>query len=65
MPQAFCSRHGLVFGAYTVWLIRGCMLILSPVAWPLSFVLDKVTTVMAAVCLSNASCGLSSWCNSH
>ena len=43
MPQAFCSRHGLVFGAYTVWLIRGCMLILSPVAWPLSFVLDKVT----------------------
>jgi hypothetical protein len=41
IPQAFCSRHGLLFGAKTIWIIRMCMAILSPVAFPLAFILDK------------------------
>ena len=39
--QAISSRHGLLLGAKTVWLIRGCMIILAPLAWPLAFILDK------------------------
>ncbi|EIE24396.1 DUF21-domain-containing protein [Coccomyxa subellipsoidea C-169] len=42
IPQALCSRHGLLFGAKTIWIIRGAMLLLSPIAWPLSYILDKV-----------------------
>ena len=30
------------FGAKTVWIIRICMAVLAPVAWPLAFILDKV-----------------------
>ena len=44
IPQAFCSRNGLLFGAKTIWIIRVCMIVLAPVAWPLSFILDKVPT---------------------
>ena len=44
--QAISSRHGLFLGAKTVWLIRGCMLVLSPVAWPLAFILDKARAAM-------------------
>ncbi|CAL8467383.1 g6920 [Coccomyxa elongata] len=42
IPQAFCSRNGLLFGAKTIWIIRVCMVLLAPVAWPLSFILDKI-----------------------
>ncbi|KAK9909389.1 hypothetical protein WJX75_001507 [Coccomyxa subellipsoidea] len=42
IPQALCSRNGLLFGAKTIWIIRGAMVLLAPVAWPLSFILDKV-----------------------
>ena len=30
------------FGAKTVWIIRVCMVVLAPVAWPLAFILNKV-----------------------
>lgn len=50
IPQAFCSRHGLLFGAKTIWLIKGCMFILAPVAWPLAFILDKVHKLISAPC---------------
>lgn len=30
------------FGAKTVWIIRICMVLLAPVAWPLAFILNKV-----------------------
>lgn len=41
-PQAACSRHALMVGAKTVWLVRFFMLILFPLTWPLARVLDKI-----------------------
>jgi len=42
IPQAACSRHGLVIGAYSIWIVRFFMLLFLPIAWPISLVLDKV-----------------------
>ena len=36
------------FGAKTVWIIRVCMVVLAPVAWPLAFILNKVPFLAAA-----------------
>ncbi|KNC49987.1 metal transporter CNNM4 [Thecamonas trahens ATCC 50062] len=42
MPQAGCSRHGLMVGAYTVWIVKVFMFLMAPLAWPISKVLDRV-----------------------
>ena len=42
VPQSVCSRYGLAAGAKTVDIIRIFILLLFPVAWPLSKVLDRV-----------------------
>lgn len=41
IPQSICSRHGLMIGAYTAWFVKIMMVVLFPVAYPLSFILDK------------------------
>eukprot|EP00053_Salpingoeca_punica_P017705 m.171200 g.171200 ORF g.171200 m.171200 type:complete len:393 (+) comp17266_c1_seq4:441-1619(+) len=42
LPQAFFSRYGLLLGAKTIWLTRLFMLVLFPVAYPFSVVLDAI-----------------------
>ena len=42
VPQAICSRHGLFLAAHLTWLLRGLMVLLSPLAWPLAWILDKI-----------------------
>ena len=39
--QAACSRHGLFIGAYSLWMVKLFMVVLSPIAWPISLVLDR------------------------
>ncbi len=41
-PQAACSRHALRVGANSIYIVRFFLVILYPVAFPLSFVLDKI-----------------------
>lgn len=41
IPQAFFSRHALTMGAHTVWLVRGFIFVLYPIAFPLAWTLDK------------------------
>ena len=43
IPQAICSRYGLVIGAHTVYLTKFFMGILLPVTLPISWVLNKVS----------------------
>jgi metal transporter CNNM len=40
IPQSICARHGLAIGANTVWLVRFLMVVLWPIAWPISKLLD-------------------------
>lgn len=42
LPQAFISRHAMNVGAKTVWLVKIFIVILFPLCWPISRVLDKV-----------------------
>ena len=42
IPQALCSRHGLMVGAHTILLTKFFMLLTSPMSWPLSKILDCV-----------------------
>jgi len=39
-PQALCSRHGLMVGYYTVWVVWGFLIVLLPLSYPISKVLD-------------------------
>ena len=41
LPQAICSRYGLVLAAHTTYIIWSLMFLLAPIAWPLSWLLDK------------------------
>ena len=40
IPQSVCTRFGLLIGASTVWLTKFWILVLFPVAWPISMLLD-------------------------
>ncbi|NPE26593.1 DUF21 domain-containing protein [Methanococcoides sp. SA1] len=42
LPQAFISRHALLVGSKTAWLVRIFMIVLYPVCWPISKALDKM-----------------------
>eukprot|EP00302_Diacronema_sp_CCMP2436_P037308 CAMPEP_0180040652 /NCGR_PEP_ID=MMETSP0984-20121128/33607_1 /TAXON_ID=483367 /ORGANISM="non described non described, Strain CCMP 2436" /LENGTH=686 /DNA_ID=CAMNT_0021967973 /DNA_START=102 /DNA_END=2163 /DNA_ORIENTATION=- len=42
IPQATCSRHALLIGSIMVEPMRLLILLLTPVCWPISKVLDKV-----------------------
>ena len=42
IPQSVCARYGLAAGAKTVDIIRLIIMLLFPVAWPLSKILDRV-----------------------
>lgn len=42
IPQAFCSRYAILVGAKTIWLVKIFILILYPIAFPLSLVLNKM-----------------------
>eukprot|EP01104_Vermistella_antarctica_P010276 TRINITY_DN2724_c1_g1_i1.p1 TRINITY_DN2724_c1_g1~~TRINITY_DN2724_c1_g1_i1.p1 ORF type:complete len:705 (+),score=163.29 TRINITY_DN2724_c1_g1_i1:150-2264(+) len=42
IPQAVCTRYGLAVGAYLHWFVWGLIIILFPIAYPISFVLDLI-----------------------
>eukprot|EP01094_Clydonella_sp_ATCC50884_P029205 TRINITY_DN9064_c0_g2_i2.p1 TRINITY_DN9064_c0_g2~~TRINITY_DN9064_c0_g2_i2.p1 ORF type:complete len:514 (+),score=231.20 TRINITY_DN9064_c0_g2_i2:349-1890(+) len=42
VPQAVCSRHALAVGYYTVWFVWCFEIVLLPIAYPISKILDKV-----------------------
>ena len=46
IPQSFCSRYGLAAGAKTVDIVRVMIVVLFPVAWPLSKVCSLLTTAL-------------------
>ena len=41
-PQALCSRYGLQIGSYSSWFVRGLILAVWPIAFPISKILDCV-----------------------
>lgn len=40
LPQAVCSRYGLLIGAYSAWFVRLLMIVTAPISWPIARVLD-------------------------
>jgi metal transporter CNNM len=42
IPQAICSRYGLVIGAHTHVITWACMLITGIISYPLGFILNKI-----------------------
>eukprot|EP01080_Neovahlkampfia_damariscottae_P002288 gene2288-2461_t len=42
VPQAFCSRYALFVGAHTTWIVYVFLIFMFPIAYPLSFLLDKI-----------------------
>lgn len=42
IPQATFSRYALDLGAKVVWLVKIFVLVLYPICWPLSVLLDKI-----------------------
>eukprot|EP00850_Spirogloea_muscicola_P011650 SM000073S21426 [mRNA] locus=s73:140316:146970:- [translate_table: standard] len=41
LPPALCAHHALRIAAGTVWVARSLVVVLFPIAWPVSLVLDK------------------------
>jgi metal transporter CNNM len=55
--QAACSRHGLFIGANALWLVKLFIIIMFPVAWPISLVLDRVRpSSPVSPCVTSSSC---------
>lgn len=50
LPQSICARHGLVIGAYTRYICWFFVIVLFPLTWPLSKVLDLVRGCFAFPC---------------
>ncbi|CAF1050788.1 unnamed protein product [Adineta ricciae] len=42
IPQAICSRYGLVIGSHTYVVTWSCMIITGIISYPLGFILDKI-----------------------
>jgi metal transporter CNNM len=42
VPQAVISRHALSFGAKTIWFTRFVVFIFYPIAYPISYILDRL-----------------------
>jgi metal transporter CNNM len=42
IPQAICSRYGLIIGAHTYVITWGCMMVTGIISYPLGFILDKI-----------------------
>lgn len=42
IPQAICSRYGLMIGAYTIWLTYIFMVITFPLSFPISLILHFI-----------------------
>ena len=42
IPQATFARYALQVGARTAWLVKIFIVILSPICWPIAWILDKV-----------------------
>ncbi|KAK9814494.1 hypothetical protein WJX72_006765 [[Myrmecia] bisecta] len=40
IPQSICTRHGLKIGAQSIWIVKIFIVLLSPIVWPISLVLD-------------------------
>lgn len=53
-PQAFCSRHGLRVGSFTVPLVRVIIFLLYPITKPLALSLDYVLGIELATIYSSS-----------
>eukprot|EP01084_Bolivina_argentea_P088728 160204_1 len=53
IPQAICSRHALAIGAKTTWIVWIFMILLAPMAWPISYILDWLLGEELGVIYSN------------
>lgn len=42
VPQAICSRHGLLIGAKTIYITKFVMMLTAPLSYPISKLLDLV-----------------------
>jgi metal transporter CNNM len=42
VPQAICSRYGLIIGAHTYIITWACMFLTGIISYPLGFILDKI-----------------------
>ncbi len=40
IPQAICTRYGLAIGANLAWLVWIIIVLLFPISWPISLLLD-------------------------
>ncbi|GKY93546.1 hypothetical protein MPSEU_000322000 [Mayamaea pseudoterrestris] len=54
IPQAACSRYSLMIGSASIPLVRIVLFLLYPVAYPLSWLLDKVLGAEIATTYSSA-----------
>lgn len=53
-PQAICSRYALAIGSRAVPIVRVIMILLLPITYPLSWILDKALGKELATTYSNA-----------
>ena len=42
MPQSICTRYGLIIGAKTRFITWAFVILLFPITWPMSKILDWV-----------------------
>jgi metal transporter CNNM len=55
IPQAVCTRYGLLVGAYSAGFVRVLMLLCGGIAYPISLLLDWVLGSEHSVCFSSPS----------
>merc|ERR1719295_2043402 len=54
IPQAICSRYALYIGAKTVYIVWFLMMAMCILAWPISWILDKILGEEIGTIYSNA-----------